>query len=440
MKKDKIISILALIPLTVVIVVVYLLKVDVPFWDQWELIPILSKFYSGNLTFFDLWLPHNEHRILFPKILMVILAHITHWDTTIELYINILLAIGIYITLIVAATKVFRKMGIESKWYLPLFSLVIFSLNQFENWIFGWQMQIFLCVFSVIMGFGFLTSNNLNFKKYLASIALGIIASFSFANGLIYWPVGLLGLHMNSNVSKTYFTWMKIVWIGMSVMVYMVYFYHFTATAEYLKIGEGLNISEFILYVLLYLGRPLGVVFYNHQIYSIIFGIFGMFFYIASILFIFLKDKLIFKKIRFFLLISLYTIGSALVTGIGRANYGYEQAHSSRYITITNLFWVTNIILFILISKKMKKRNDSLSKNFLILSPFIKAVFIFFIIVSSIRSITEFQIYHNRLIDGRITLLQNKGYQDRKSVYYDDRKMDERIAILKQYKLSLFRE
>src|SRR4051794_2788618 len=48
--------------------------VDVPSWDQWELVGLLVKSSHGELRFADLHAQHNEHRVLFPRLLMLGLA------------------------------------------------------------------------------------------------------------------------------------------------------------------------------------------------------------------------------------------------------------------------------------------------------------------------------------------------------------------------------
>ena len=40
--------------------------VDVPYQDQWELIPKLEKWANQTLTINDLHKQHNEHRMVFP--------------------------------------------------------------------------------------------------------------------------------------------------------------------------------------------------------------------------------------------------------------------------------------------------------------------------------------------------------------------------------------
>src|SRR5262245_62975011 len=81
---------LAFIPLAYLIVMVATYSVDVPFADQWALVPLLEKSYRGTLTLRDLWSQHNEHRLLFPRMIMLVLARLSGWNLRYELAVNIL--------------------------------------------------------------------------------------------------------------------------------------------------------------------------------------------------------------------------------------------------------------------------------------------------------------------------------------------------------------
>ena len=60
-----------LLPVFLSVNFVVRVAVDVPFWDQWELVPQISRMYAGTLRFADLYLQHNEHRILVPRLVML---------------------------------------------------------------------------------------------------------------------------------------------------------------------------------------------------------------------------------------------------------------------------------------------------------------------------------------------------------------------------------
>src|SRR3989442_15697534 len=78
-------------PVLALIILVQLYGVNIPFWDQWEMVPLFQKYRSGELEWGDLWAQHAEHRIFFPRLIMLGLAVLSDWNIMWELYFNIVL-------------------------------------------------------------------------------------------------------------------------------------------------------------------------------------------------------------------------------------------------------------------------------------------------------------------------------------------------------------
>lgn len=55
------------LPIVFLCTLVHSFGVNVPFWDDWEMVPLFQKYDAGNLTLSDLLAQHNEHRIFFPR-------------------------------------------------------------------------------------------------------------------------------------------------------------------------------------------------------------------------------------------------------------------------------------------------------------------------------------------------------------------------------------
>ena len=85
-------AVLALVPGIGMLVFVLCYGVDVPFFDQWLIVPALSDWIAGDGSFEQLWEPHNKHRITFGRILMFGLAWLTDWNIRAELVLNAMIA------------------------------------------------------------------------------------------------------------------------------------------------------------------------------------------------------------------------------------------------------------------------------------------------------------------------------------------------------------
>ena len=116
-----------------VIVCVLYYHLDVPYHDQWDLLPLLDAYYQGTLTLNDLLKPHNGHILLLPKIIMLLLAISTHWNTFAEVLCSLLLgAINFALFLTFAKQLAGVRFTVLHKCAI---GLVAFSLAQAENWL-----------------------------------------------------------------------------------------------------------------------------------------------------------------------------------------------------------------------------------------------------------------------------------------------------------------
>ena len=180
--------------------------VSVVFTDAWSMVPLFDGWYSGTLGISDLWAPHNEHRMLFPKAFELALGLATGYDNVAEMYV-----IEACFLLTLAALMLAFAEGARPRpagaWYagawpllfLPI-SLLVFNLRQYENMLLGFQIN-----FAFTQAFGVLALFLLRLfargrprkaapAAFAAAVARATVASFSTAQGLLVWPAGLVGL------------------------------------------------------------------------------------------------------------------------------------------------------------------------------------------------------------------------------------------------------
>jgi hypothetical protein len=73
-------------------VLLLLYGVDVPFWDQWSILGLAEAFHLHILTFTQLFAQYNEHRLLFPRVLLLGIDALAHGNVKYELVALWLLA------------------------------------------------------------------------------------------------------------------------------------------------------------------------------------------------------------------------------------------------------------------------------------------------------------------------------------------------------------
>src|SRR3990167_10311364 len=101
-------AILVLIPALMLLDKLVNNSVNVPFWDQWVYVDLFDKLRHGTLGLKDLWMQHNEHRILFPKLITLLFAQLTRWNLRAEVLLNFVTASLSFGLLLALAKRTFQ--------------------------------------------------------------------------------------------------------------------------------------------------------------------------------------------------------------------------------------------------------------------------------------------------------------------------------------------
>ena len=347
------------------VILVFRYAVAVPVLDQWALVSLLDKWHGHNLTFADFWAQHNEHRLVFPRLIMLACAVLSGWDLRWELAVNLLLGVGIYAALTTQIRQTAQRTGILAfRWLAPVFALAIFSFRQHENWEWGWQLQIFLNVLAVIVGIVALAKWPLSWLRLGVGMACGIVATYSFANGMLFWLVGgCLVLCLPRSPRKWPYL---ILWVLVGSAVIASYRYQFADNPimrESLAYGLRHPVT-FLLYAVTYVGSLFSIGNLEaHPYWSMAFaatpaGLFGL----AALWRVARNCRLQGVSRDLWLpygAMVFYASLSALVSASGRVSMGVVQSTASRYTTISQLFWVGLVGLALLATELRNAGIDS---------------------------------------------------------------------------------
>jgi hypothetical protein len=331
---------LSLLPLAYLIWTCRRLFVDVPYADAWDLVWRLDRLDLGTLSIRDVWGQHNEHRPMFPILLMLGLAELTGWNLSAEVAVNVVLGIALFT---VCALHVARLPAADrgvSLWSLPVLSLVIFSLGQWENWLWGWQMQLFMGVLASTAGWWLLAKQPGSRWALAGSIACGIVTTYSFAAGLTYWFVGLPALWLHP-AHRTRFR--IAAWLTAGAATIGSYFYDYQQSASHLPLSINFGSVHTVWNWLAFIARNLGapVALYDARVAA---GA-GV---LAGLAFLYLAVRLRARRhdaaYLFPALVGMHAITGAVLTALGRAPLGGLPI-VSRYTTAAGQLWVAVVLL-----------------------------------------------------------------------------------------------
>jgi hypothetical protein len=293
----------------------------------------------------DLWSQHSEHRLFFPRIIMIALARLTGWDISYELAVNVLLGTAIFLVLVYQLKKTASSVGARgSTWLIPILSVIVFSLMQWENWLWGWQIQVFLNVLAVVGGIVLLARPVFTWPRFLGALMMGLVATFSFANGMAYWPVGLvtiLLLLFGSSDQRRTFRLAAVIWAVVGSAVIWFYLTGYQKPSYHPSVW--VIVQEpfvFLRYEVTYLFAPVAP---NLFTFLLTFPALIACCYFSWLL---IRARYIqFPILLPYVAMTLYVLVSAFMTGVGRAGFGAGQAGQSRYVTISSVLWICAVIV-----------------------------------------------------------------------------------------------
>ncbi len=314
-----------------------LYSLDFPYLDQWEFVSSIGKSFDGGVTLGDLWGQHNEHRLIFPKALMLVMAHMSGWDVRWELATNVILGSSLFAVLAAQIMATARRNRLRrAHLVLAWVSLMVFSLNQWENWFLGWQLQEFMNVLAAVSGMFVLSRRPCGKSAFAVAIFLGVIATYSFANGMAYWVIGAMVIALSSGRRSKELP----AWVAVSVIVIASYLYDYHSPEYHPSIGYLVfHPLDYGGYVLKYLGAAM-VDF--SETGALLAGCLCLACFAKATHAVLESESPSESPFIPYLAIGLYGLASAMITGVGRVGFGGSQALAPRYIAFSNLVWIAD--------------------------------------------------------------------------------------------------
>lgn len=445
--------IVACLPPFLVIITILSATIDIPFADQWELVPLLERSYTHSLTWYDLWSQHNEHRLIIPRLMMLFMARLSGWNTHVEMLSSVgwssisLLALGFQLH------QTERTITVNLRWLMPWLSLGIFSLNQAENWSGGWNLQILLNLMMAIITIILLTQPQRRRWQLVLASGSAWAASYSYSSGLLLWLIGGVILGIQYRHGWTTSRKPLVFWLGAAALTIGSFVYDYHRPPSDLPMP---SLWTYINYSLTYLGAPLmrGSVEYGFGVLQhdplaicnlsdsnlcrlvydasrlaglLSVGLFGWLIWrIHTILTL--------KPILVYLGLGMYPMITAILTSVGRAAYGPYQALAQRYASVGTLWWLVLLVLIVIAYQLPRRRQRLLPARLLIIS--IGGCFL----LSTIQGRDHVGWQQRWLAPTPAALRTLDDDQLLARLYPQPAVVRERVVILQRYRLSVFRQ
>lgn len=347
-------------------------SVNVPFWDEWDFATMVAKARTGGLTFQEMWEPHNEHRLIVVRVMVLALAFLGGgWNVVHEQYANVLLAglfllvlwrLLVFTTKLSATTMPDKVANSKTPWSIATWltvaaSWLVFSTSQWQNWFWGFQMAWFAEIGLVLATIWLVSRFPGRWLSFSLAVMLSVVATFMLGAGLMVWPSLLLGLMLGQhNGTRAWPLRFSAIWLFAAAGSLALYFYNFPVRpSDEDKLFFLQQPFQYIIYVLAYLGAPIAG--WSGPLGSALAGtlLVGMLFYLFKLRNRQLKGEpttpgsfaLAWEQNLPWLQLATFALLNALITATSRLSLGLEYATASRYITISNLAWLGGGVIFI---------------------------------------------------------------------------------------------
>ncbi len=412
-------------PAAIVLCLVLSYGVNIPYADQWDFIGYLTLLESGRLRVADLFSLHNEHRMVFPKLVMLMLAHATGWNVIVEMLTSVALAVVTLLLLVNLARPVLDRAGRMGRiWAAFTISAMLFSLMQWENWLWGWQIQWFLAVLAAVATVAFATwslESPHPWTHVSGAVVAAIVCQLCIASGAAIWVAAgpILGFHRERRRILP-------VWAATGTVVTALYLVGYERPPHH---PSPLAILDhpvsFLIYLVNYLSGPLGPKAMIGLVATLAFIGLGA---VAAV-----RHRREPELLMPWIALGAFAGANAVLTGIGRVGFGPEQALESRYVTISLLMSVAMIPLGMLALRAWPAGSRPSLR--LTAGTSGAALLTIFAIAGDVRGLTGFGNFHGRMAAGRECALVVEDATDvcLRHLYPKAEVVRERMVVLRAY-------
>lgn len=363
----------AAVCIAVVLAFCLLFHYQAPYHDHWDLIPFYGAMQSGELAFRDMFALHGNHWHASGYAVLLGLSQWTGMAHGVESVASLVFAGLGFVALIRILSRSMTLLSVPNAaaWVYGLSAFFLFSLDQSANWLWGWQVAVFINLAGALWTIERLTAGSVTMGKTLIAAVACAIAIYAFGTGWALIPIGFALLIFQRAHTTGEGRGALVLWSLLTLLLVWHFFRALNDTAASYATASIPNLFDIKTW--------LGLAHYALN-------------FVASPIFRFARDSsLVAMAIGFAILIwSLWTLrksqkgpigqatapllalaafslGSGLLTAIGRwESFGVQHAFVSRYISFGSFFWIAVFVLAVFAIAKTSHKTHK--RTFTVLS------------------------------------------------------------------------
>lgn len=358
---------LGVLPIVIAFVMMKRHWTSVPYYDEWYTPGTqIVSFFQGALSISDLWSQHNESRKLFPRLYYLALTWLSgRWDVKDEMLSMFALACAAPFALyhLLRQTTSFALEGRLLAW--ALLNSLLFCPDQYFNFLWGIQLEPLipgtLLLFAMLAN---LSSIQYRFKVII-SAALALVATYSYANGMLLWLLAVPiqwppqtaegGLRF-----KAAARWYAFYGISAAISIGL-YFFHYIRPRHHpefiVSYKQTGSLGTFVL-------RWIGGLFAERSADAFLLGLLVVtaFLILGQLALKSLRSDRDWKTIWPWFILGAYGLISGAVTAAGRLGFGPNGAVAPRYGPVMVFCYIAVTGLALSIYSKWSTQKKTLSR------------------------------------------------------------------------------
>lgn len=301
--------------------------INIPVWDEWDTPGgTLLQYAHHNLTWAALFAQHNEHRPVFPRLVNLLIASVAGWDARQGMVLGFLcaaVASGFVLRHLYLRSAVIGR-GVLCVWLIV--NLLLFAPSEYENFLTSLAFYIFIPVLC-LLGCIEVNLSRWNLPAKVASNSLlALIATYSFAHGIILWPLAIPVPNKNQpgNSGRRLVLVGCYAAYGLSAMVSMAcYFWRYAWPQAAPPSARISQLPQIIDFMTVWLGGVLRSDTLPPRLPGILVGMLLCAALALSLVFVY-RNRASWKAYYPWFILTAFSLGTGLLIAIGRVNIGVD--------------------------------------------------------------------------------------------------------------------
>jgi len=310
---------------------------NLPWADQWGLVPFMAEATHGRFPPAYLWYQVNEHRIPTALLLQGAVAWCTRWDVRFDAWTNVVIAVGSVCALAALVRRTLRPMAPDAvPWVAAVCAALVCSPAAGVSWTAAWITPAFLAALAAALLAALVAGGTGSWPRLAAMVLCAAGGALAFGSGmllLVLLPAAVLAMPGPPLARRALQATAAAVCGGLLIHVYFIGWRPRPGMPP--PVFHANRWLDYGRYALAYLGAGIGVLEYDaaKQCGLVLAGVMA-----AATAWLALRRPDLRASLVPWWMLALFGLGNGLVTAYGRLDNGIGTSTLPRYIPTGAVF------------------------------------------------------------------------------------------------------